>query len=187
MRGMARALAERLGGLMVMAEDQPRADNRVELHGRATDEVGVRVGRVTHRHSARDRAARAVLAAAAAGILREAGALATHVVPIKTFSHAVGTVRMGVDPTTSVLDEQGRFRGLVNLSVIDGSFMPTAAGVNPSLTIAANALRCAEALSGRRLDGLGSHRLRLPVMRWPEAEERLPRVPVLAVAGGTHG
>jgi choline dehydrogenase-like flavoprotein len=33
--------------------------------------------------------------------------------------------------------------------VVDGSALPTTAGVNPSLTIAANALRDAEALAAR--------------------------------------
>jgi choline dehydrogenase-like flavoprotein len=50
-------------------------------------------------------------------------------------------VRMGVDPDTSPLDGHGRFRGLDNLYVADASALPRSAGVNPSLTIAANALR----------------------------------------------
>ena len=41
--------------------------------------------------------------------------------------------------------------GLENLYVTDGSVFPTSAGVNPSLTIAANALRV-----GRRIAGAGS-------------------------------
>jgi choline dehydrogenase-like flavoprotein len=60
---------------------------------------------------------------------------------VSTFSHAVGTVRMGTDPSTSALDPSCNFRGVENLYVVDGSFMPTSAAVNPSLTIAANALR----------------------------------------------
>jgi choline dehydrogenase-like flavoprotein len=48
---------------------------------------------------------------------------------------------MGVDPGTAPLDGQGRFRGLDNLYVADASALPRSAGVNPSLTIAANALR----------------------------------------------
>jgi choline dehydrogenase-like flavoprotein len=50
---------------------------------------------------------------------------------------------MGNDPTSSAVDEYCQFRGVENLYVVDGSFMPTSAGVNPSLTITANALRVA--------------------------------------------
>jgi len=53
-------------------------------------------------------------------------------------------VRMGEDPGTSALDRYCRFRGVENLYVVDGSFMPTSAGLNPSLTIAATALRVGE-------------------------------------------
>ncbi|RMF26886.1 MAG: hypothetical protein D6765_08280, partial [Bacteroidetes bacterium] len=79
-------------------------------------------------------------------ILRKAGALGFYVHPIRTFSHAVGTVRMGKDPQTAPLDPSCRFRGLDNLFVVDGSFMPTSAALNPSLTIAANALRVGKEL-----------------------------------------
>jgi choline dehydrogenase-like flavoprotein len=48
---------------------------------------------------------------------------------------------MGTDPDSSALDQWCRFRGVDNLYVTDGSFMPTSGGLNPSLTIAANALR----------------------------------------------
>ncbi|HBT00061.1 MAG TPA: hypothetical protein DEB47_09395, partial [Citreicella sp.] len=41
---------------------------------------------------------------------------------------------------------QCRAHGLRNLWVADASFMPTSMGVNPSLTIAANALRVADHL-----------------------------------------
>ena len=70
----------------------------------------------------------------------------TYTLLIKTFSHAVGTLRMGADPSLAPLDEIGRYRGLANLRVVDGSALPTAGAVNPSLTIAANALRVAAAL-----------------------------------------
>jgi choline dehydrogenase-like flavoprotein len=58
---------------------------------------------------------------------------------------------MGEDPRTSALDEHCRFRGVEGLFVVDGSFMPTSGGVNPSLTIAANALRVGEAISNCEL------------------------------------
>ena len=58
-----------------------------------------------------------------------------------TFSHAAGTVRMGTEAARSPLDEWGGVRGVRGLWVTDASVFPRSAGVNPSLTIAANALR----------------------------------------------
>ena len=80
-------------------------------------------------------------------ILRRVGAWSFYSLLIKTFSHGIGTVRMGADPSLSPLDEQCRYRGLSNLLVVDGSAVPTAGAVNPSLTIAANALRAADVLA----------------------------------------
>ncbi|WP_231992750.1 GMC family oxidoreductase [Mycobacterium sp. 1164985.4] len=59
-------------------------------------------------------------------------------------SHACGTCRFGIDPKTSVLDPHNRAHELDNLYVVDASFFPSSTGINPSLTIAANALRTAE-------------------------------------------
>jgi len=135
-----------LTGLLVIAEDQPQYHNRVLLDGGPPDRHGLPPLRVDHRYSPRDVAAGRVLAGRARAILRRAGAWAFYRHRIGTFSHAVGTVRMGTDPRTSALDPDGRFRGLENLYVMDGSGMPSSAGVNPSLTIAATALRAAHRL-----------------------------------------
>src|SRR5690606_40120846 len=97
---------------------------------------------ITHESSTRDLRARAVLVERAKQILSASGAaFIAHVHEVETFSHVVGTVRVGADPRTAPLDEYCQFRGVENLYVVDGSFMPTSGGVNPSLTIAANALR----------------------------------------------
>jgi choline dehydrogenase-like flavoprotein len=61
--------------------------------------------------------------------------------------HACGTCRLGDDPATSVLDPWNRAHGMSNLYVVDASFFPTSGGMNPALTIAANALRVAHHLS----------------------------------------
>ena len=79
-------------------------------------------------------------------ILRGLGAWSFYTYHVKTFSHALGTVRMGTDPETAPLDEWCRFRGLDNLRVVDGSALPTSGAVNPSLTIAAVALRSMDQL-----------------------------------------
>jgi choline dehydrogenase-like flavoprotein len=55
---------------------------------------------------------------------------------------------MGPDPATAPLDEWGRFRGIDNLFITDGSALPRSGGVNPSLTIAANALRAGTHIAG---------------------------------------
>ena len=144
-------LAGHLTGLLTIAEDQPQFDNRLTLDAARTDRLGLPGLTVTHRYSPRDRAASNALARAARAVLRRAGALGFYQHVIATFSHAVGTVRMGRDPRTSALDGYGRFRGLDNLYVLDGSFMPRSAGVNPSLTIAANALRAAAHLVATRI------------------------------------
>jgi choline dehydrogenase-like flavoprotein len=57
---------------------------------------------------------------------------------------------MGNEPAASPLDRHCRFRGVDNLYVVDGSSLPTSAGVNPSLTIAASALRVGDHLAAQR-------------------------------------
>ncbi len=61
-------------------------------------------------------------------------------------THACGTCRFGMDPHSSVLDRWNQAHGLDNLYVVDASFFPSSSGANPSLTIAANALRVAQRL-----------------------------------------
>jgi len=141
--GIADPLADRCAGLLAIAEDEPQAENRVEVSRTGTDRYGIPRAIVTHRYTARDLAARGRLAAVATRILKAAGARITHMFPIRTFSHAVGTLRMGSDARTAPLDADSKYRGMENLWVTDGSFMPRSGGVNPSLTIAANALRSA--------------------------------------------
>ncbi|HEY0374586.1 MAG TPA: GMC family oxidoreductase [Amnibacterium sp.] len=55
--------------------------------------------------------------------------------------HQAGTCRMGDDPAASVTDPEGRVWGHENLRIADGSLHPTNGGVNPVLTILANAYR----------------------------------------------
>jgi len=67
----------------------------------------------------------------------------------KVVAHVCGTCRMGDDPRRSVVDRDCRVHAVENLYVADGSFFASSAGINPSLTIAANALRMAEQLQAR--------------------------------------
>ena len=64
----------------------------------------------------------------------------------KGLGHVCGTCRFGDDRGASVLDRWNRVHHLDNVYVTDASFFPTSSGVNPALTIAANALRVADHL-----------------------------------------
>jgi choline dehydrogenase-like flavoprotein len=132
----------------VLAEDQPRYGNHVALDPTERDGFGLPQTVVHHRHTARDLAARTALARRARELHREAGALLCYEHRIHTFSHALGTLRMGDDPDADPVDPDGRLRGTENLWVADGSLFPTSAGVNPSLTIAALGLRVGARAAG---------------------------------------
>ena len=60
---------------------------------------------------------------------------------------------MGRDPKTSVLNEWNQAREVRNLFVVDGSCFTTFPEKNPTLTIAALAVRCARHIAAQRRRG----------------------------------
>jgi choline dehydrogenase-like flavoprotein len=60
--------------------------------------------------------------------------------------HHMGTTRMADDPRHGVTDAAGRVHGLANLHIAGSSLFPTSGWANPTLTIAALALRTADAI-----------------------------------------
>jgi len=70
-------------------------------------------------------------------------------IPLAGVAHQNGTIRFGTDRRTSALDPNCRAHDLDNLYVVDGSFFPSSAAVNPALTIMANALRVARHIERR--------------------------------------
>jgi choline dehydrogenase-like flavoprotein len=70
-------------------------------------------------------------------------------IPLAGVAHQNGTVRFGDDAKTSVLDRNCKAHDLDNLYVVDASFFPSSAAVNPALTIMANALRVGDHLKER--------------------------------------
>lgn len=70
-------------------------------------------------------------------------------IPLAGVAHQNGTIRFGHDPANSALDVHCKAHELDNLYVVDGSFFPSSAAVNPALTIAANALRVGDHLVER--------------------------------------
>lgn len=147
LKNAAAFVSDYLINLLCIAEDMPQHDNRVYADSKKTDKYGAPALMVHHRYCDRDIMARTALYGEAKKILRKAGALFFYSMPIETFSHALGTCRMGKKSETSVVDANCRVHGMENLYVIDGSVMPSGGSVNPSLTIAALSLKAADSLS----------------------------------------
>ena len=87
-------------------------------------------------------------------ILRRLGfwLVVTHSHGSKNTTHQCGTLCFGTDPRTSVLDPFCRTHDVENLFVVDASFFPSSAAVNPGLTIAAQALRVADHIKDTELE-----------------------------------
>jgi len=139
--------AGNMQNLMCISEDEPVKSNAVSLSGKI-DPFGIETINIRHNFTKNDLKRRKYLIKKAKMILRKAGSLVSaahgideHFPP--AFAHATGTVRFGTSPKTSALDKNCKFHGIKNLFVLDGSFMPSSGGVNPSLTITANSLRVA--------------------------------------------
>jgi choline dehydrogenase-like flavoprotein len=137
----------------IIAEDLPFANNRVTLDPDLKDADGIPAPKVAYRYDEGIYKLQKFMQAKAMTSMREAGAYETMAAPPlrETGWHILGTVRMGDDRETSVVDGYGRAHDVPNLFVIDGSVMPTSGAVNPTATVAALALRNAEAIvRGRR-------------------------------------
>lgn len=136
-RPILQGMADRSVDWWVMSEDLPDPNNRIELRSD---------GKVIVHWKPNNLVAHRKLVEAARRMMREAGYpfVFVQAMGIETNSHQCGTARFGVDPATSVLDPYCRTHDVENLWVVDSSFFPSSAAMNPALTIAAQALRVAE-------------------------------------------
>jgi choline dehydrogenase-like flavoprotein len=75
----------------------------------------------------------------------------THSYLARNTTHQCGTACFGDDARTSVLDPFCRSHDVPNLFVVDASFFPSSAAVNPGLTIIAQALRVADHIKDTEL------------------------------------
>jgi choline dehydrogenase-like flavoprotein len=147
-------MARRFGhsvGIAVLAEDLPEQVNRVELDPDAKDSNGMPAPRVTYRASENTLRMLAHGTASARAVLEAAGA--RHILDsgrVMNFAHYMGTARMGRDPESTVVDAHNQAHDVPNLFIVDGSSFTTCAGVNPTCTIGALALRAAEGIWSRR-------------------------------------
>ena len=136
-------MARRSVDWYAMSEDLPNPESRVTLDG----------GRIRLDWKRSNWSAHRGLVKSFKERLRAAGYPIVLSKPFdrRTPSHQCGTVRIGKDPANSPLDPYCRAWDHPNLFVVDASFLPTSAGVNPALTIAAQALRVADHIAKNEL------------------------------------
>jgi choline dehydrogenase-like flavoprotein len=123
--------------LYIESEDLPSMENHISVDAD---------GRIRITWKPNNMKAHKGLVKQATRMLRKLGfpVVLTEQMGIETNSHMCGTVVAGNDPKTSVLNQFCRTHDLSNLYVVDSSFFPSSAAVNPALTIAAQALRVAD-------------------------------------------
>jgi paromamine 6'-oxidase/6'''-hydroxyneomycin C oxidase/2'-deamino-2'-hydroxyparomamine 6'-oxidase len=144
--------------------DHPSPDNRVRLSDRV-DEDGVPAVVIDYRPDPRDVTRLEYLVDRCHDLLRAGGAGNIRREPsdfAEGSTHLHGTCRAGDDPARSVVDRWGRIHTVDNVYVVDGGFMPYPGGLSPTLTIQANALRIADALSRTLVPSAGGRAHRSP-------------------------
>ncbi|SOC36797.1 choline dehydrogenase-like flavoprotein [Rhizobium subbaraonis] len=124
-----------------MSEDLPHPESRITVDG----------DRIVLKWTRTNWDAHLELVAKLKAVLKKAGfpIVLSRAFDKRTPSHQCGTVRLGSDAATAPLDIYCRSFDHPNLFVVDASFLPTSAAVNPALTIAAQALRVAEHIRAR--------------------------------------
>jgi choline dehydrogenase-like flavoprotein len=129
---------------LAMSEDLPREDNRVTVESN---------GQIRLHYKANNLTAHGELVKEAKRILRKLGfwIVMTHSHKAKNTTHQCGTLVFGTNPAESVLDTYCRTHDVDNLFVVDASFFPSSAAVNPGLTIVAQAIRTADHIKSTRL------------------------------------
>ena len=122
---------------LVMSEDLPRENNRVTVESD---------GRIRVHYRPNNLVSHDQLVKETRRILRVLGfwVVMAHSHRDRNTTHQCGTLCFGTDPRSSVLDGYCRSHDVENLFVVDASFFPSSAAVNPGLTIAAQALRVAD-------------------------------------------
>jgi choline dehydrogenase-like flavoprotein len=129
---------------LAMTEDLPRLDNKVTIG---------RDGRIQLHYRPNNENAHQALVKETKRILRRLGfwIVMTHSHRARNTTHQCGTLVFGDDPAHSVLDTYCRTHDVDNLYVVDASFFPSSAAVNPGLTIVAQAIRVADHIRATRL------------------------------------
>jgi choline dehydrogenase-like flavoprotein len=148
-----RDLYQRTSVVMGPIQEVPNPDARVTLDPVVRDKFGMPVARLSGNIHAEVYKVADFISEKATEWLTASGA--KKVVPFSRVKsegpsggqHQAGTCRMGTDPTSSVTDKWGKVWDHENVHIIDGSLHVTNGGVNPVLTILANAYRISHHLA----------------------------------------
>lgn len=132
-------MTDRSIDIYLTTEDLPSRDNRVRVDG----------DRILVDWEPTNVAPHLELVRRVTKLVRSAGypLVFTQRMGIETNSHMCGTAVAGTDPSASVLTPDCRAHDVENLWLVDASFFPSSAALNPALTIAANALRVAPSIA----------------------------------------
>ena len=158
---IADAVAQRMLSMLVISEDLPLPDNRV----RVTPDGRIHLDYEYNNLEGHERLVQ-TLKVSLDDFAEHAHPISQHhfqfdaLLPLYGTAHQAGTVRFGADPASSVLDPFCKAHQLDNLYVVDTSFFPSIAAVNPTLTVVANAMRVGDHLKARLATGAGSARAR---------------------------
>lgn len=132
--------------MKVIIDDLPHPETRIALDPENPERPQVRFGGVT------DYARRSIaelpklLGEVLAPLPVESAGI--HGKPNASESHLLGTVVMGTDPKTTVVDRHLRHHRVRNLAVLGGSAFPTGSPSNPTLTLSALSIWSARAIWG---------------------------------------
>ena len=134
--------------LAALTEQLPDPENRITLDPRDADSYGVPLPRMHYRVGEYSRAGLDYARDVHDEIFARLNASEIrHADQFQGSGHVIGTTRMGNDPRESVVDSNLRSHAHDNLFLVGAGVFPTASTANPTLTIAALALRVAEHVS----------------------------------------
>ncbi|HLK27175.1 MAG TPA: GMC family oxidoreductase [Puia sp.] len=138
--------------MVAWGETLPYFDNKVTLDSDKKDGWGLPLVKINFEYHENEKAMKKDVQESAAEMLQNTGFK-----NIETFNynqpggsavHEMGTVRMGRDPKTSVLNDFNQMHDVKNVFITDGSCMTSSACQNPSLTyMALTARACDYAVS----------------------------------------
>ena len=137
----------------------PYPDNRLTLSSDQQDRLGMPLIKIDCRFRENEKAMQQDMESSIYEMLEKAGCEAISMDVNMSYpgnsNHEMGTIRMGHDPKTSVLNKWNQVHAVKNLFVTDGSCMTSNGSANPSLTyLALTARACDYAIGLRKVGGI---------------------------------